>query len=294
MPQMSQVLREHTIGMLTAGMSTRAVARELNVNFSTISRLQRPSIHPSIFFCLSGARSWGQQSKQRCPDFPLPRHFLLLLPGDISKGAPSHPAEKAHFGSLYPGSCPFSYAPQLIIIGECRNVDWPVNRELRLAAQLLLHHDRLVHRPHYCRSYTNPSVNLPFHPSLTREQDPKILKLVHLQKELSSNLKWASHLIPTEHHGLRLGGADSHPSRFTLGCKPSQCMPKVPVWRGQKDNMALKSRDEIVWSLNRTHSGSWLRLEILSINILNKTGDKGSPAGVQHALGTSLTYLLTY
>ncbi len=36
MPQMSQVLRE-----LTAGMSTRAVARELNVHFSTISRLQR-------------------------------------------------------------------------------------------------------------------------------------------------------------------------------------------------------------------------------------------------------------
>ncbi len=41
MPQMSQVLRERAIGMLTAGMSTRAVAHELNVNFSTISRLQR-------------------------------------------------------------------------------------------------------------------------------------------------------------------------------------------------------------------------------------------------------------
>ena len=41
MPQMSQVLRERTIGMLTAGMSTRAVARELNVHCSTISRLQR-------------------------------------------------------------------------------------------------------------------------------------------------------------------------------------------------------------------------------------------------------------
>ncbi len=41
MPQMSQVLREHAIGILTAGMSTRAVARELNVNFSTISHLQR-------------------------------------------------------------------------------------------------------------------------------------------------------------------------------------------------------------------------------------------------------------
>ncbi len=41
MPQMSQVLGERAIGMLTAGMSTRAVARELNVNFFTISRLQR-------------------------------------------------------------------------------------------------------------------------------------------------------------------------------------------------------------------------------------------------------------
>ncbi len=41
MPQMSQVLRERAIGMLTAGMSTRAVDRELNVHFSTISRLQR-------------------------------------------------------------------------------------------------------------------------------------------------------------------------------------------------------------------------------------------------------------
>ncbi len=41
MPQMSQVLRERAIDMLTAGMSIRAVDRELNVNFSTISRLQR-------------------------------------------------------------------------------------------------------------------------------------------------------------------------------------------------------------------------------------------------------------
>ncbi len=41
MPQMSQVLRERAISMLTAGISTRAVARELNVDLSTISRLQR-------------------------------------------------------------------------------------------------------------------------------------------------------------------------------------------------------------------------------------------------------------
>ncbi len=41
MPQMLQVLRDSAIGILTAEMSTRAVARELNVHFSTISRLQR-------------------------------------------------------------------------------------------------------------------------------------------------------------------------------------------------------------------------------------------------------------
>ncbi len=38
---MSQVFRERAVVMLTAGMSTRDVARELNVNFSTVSRLQR-------------------------------------------------------------------------------------------------------------------------------------------------------------------------------------------------------------------------------------------------------------
>jgi transposase len=38
---MSEVLRESAISMLTAGISTRANARELNVQFSTISHLQR-------------------------------------------------------------------------------------------------------------------------------------------------------------------------------------------------------------------------------------------------------------
>ncbi len=41
MSQTSQVLRKREVSMLTAGMSTRAVARELNVHLSTISHLQR-------------------------------------------------------------------------------------------------------------------------------------------------------------------------------------------------------------------------------------------------------------
>jgi hypothetical protein len=36
----THVLRERATGMLTAGMSIRAVASELNVNFSTLSHLQ--------------------------------------------------------------------------------------------------------------------------------------------------------------------------------------------------------------------------------------------------------------
>ncbi len=52
MPQMSQVLSEGAIGMLTAGFSTRAVARELNVHFSSLRSLS------------SAHEKWGQ--KQKC------------------------------------------------------------------------------------------------------------------------------------------------------------------------------------------------------------------------------------
>jgi hypothetical protein len=47
MPQMSQVLREPAIGMLTAGMCTRVVARELNINFSTNVVLESLAVHPT-------------------------------------------------------------------------------------------------------------------------------------------------------------------------------------------------------------------------------------------------------
>jgi hypothetical protein len=41
MPQMSQVLKERAIGMLIAQMSTRPLAGEFNVHFSTVSHLHR-------------------------------------------------------------------------------------------------------------------------------------------------------------------------------------------------------------------------------------------------------------
>ncbi|KAK3545960.1 hypothetical protein QTP70_017100 [Hemibagrus guttatus] len=50
------------------------------------------------------------------------RLYYKLLPGDrapypISKGAPRHPTEEAHFGRLYPGSYPFGHDPELMTIG---------------------------------------------------------------------------------------------------------------------------------------------------------------------------------
>ncbi len=59
MPQMSQVLRERAIGMLTAGMSTRAVARELNVHFSTICNLQ------TLFREFGSTSNWPHNRRPR-------------------------------------------------------------------------------------------------------------------------------------------------------------------------------------------------------------------------------------
>ena len=133
---------------------------------------------------------------------------------------------------------------------------------------------------------TNPPVNLPFHPSLTREQDPEILKLLHLRQGLSPNPEGASHLFLVENHGLGFGGADSHPSRFTLGCKPPQDMLEVPARRSQQDHIIPSSIP------NQIPSGPWLRLEILSIKIMNRTGDKGQPCRSPTCTGNRSDLLL--
>ncbi|CDQ69155.1 unnamed protein product [Oncorhynchus mykiss] len=68
------VLREHAICMLTAGTSTRAVTRELNVHFSTISRLQHhmsPIEHP----LKSSGTTFQRPQSTACP---------ILCEGDVS------------------------------------------------------------------------------------------------------------------------------------------------------------------------------------------------------------------
>ncbi len=211
------------------------------------------------------------------------RLYSELLPSDwaphpISKGTPSHPTEKAHFGRLYLGSCPFGNDPKLMTIGESRNVDWQVNRELRIAAQLFLHHDRPVHWPHYCRSCTDPSVN----------QICFILpSLVNKTPRYLNSSTWGSNTPPTcsgqaTLFRLRTMASDLEAliliptASHSAANRPSAC------WRSWSEvanttTSSAKSRDEIACSPNPTPSGPWLRLEILSIKIMNRTGDKGQP-----------------
>ncbi|KAI3369404.1 hypothetical protein L3Q82_007476 [Scortum barcoo] len=55
-----------------------------------------------------------------------------------------------------------------------------------------------------------------------------------------------------------------------------QQLPDNP--ESHQDNIIRKKQEyEILWFPNRTPSGPWLRLEILSIKIMNRTGDKGQP-----------------
>ena len=95
-----------------------------------------------------------------------------------------------------------------VTIGEGRNEDRLVNRDLCFLAQFSLHHNGQT------------PVDLSLHFPLTREQDPKVLELLHLGHVLPPDLKKAVHLLPVQNHGLRFGGVDFHPGRFTLGYEP--------------------------------------------------------------------------
>ncbi|KAK3533164.1 hypothetical protein QTP70_012417 [Hemibagrus guttatus] len=66
-----------------------------------------------------GLKAWSSQQV----DVEEQQLYSEILPGDrapypISKGAPRHPTEEAHFGRLYPGFYPFGHDPEFMTIGH--------------------------------------------------------------------------------------------------------------------------------------------------------------------------------
>lgn len=113
--------------------------------------------------------------------------------------------------------------------------------------------------------------------SVTHEQTLWYLNF-HLGKQL--------HPSPAENHGFRLWGANSDPNHFTLGYKLPQ------LWFDEANRTASSgiNREEIRRHWNAPPSDSWLCLEILSIQIMNRIGDKQQILWRPTPTWTSLTY----
>lgn len=124
-------------------------------------------------------------------------------------------------------------------IGEGLNVDRPVNQELRLVAQLCLHHSCLVQRLHYDSHYPKPPVYLPL----------TIFSALVSSRRIQRNWRCCSWdtWTPNQPTFTRFCCADPHPSRYTF-----------PVINREEDNKttssAKKNRDVILRLPSWTHS----------------------------------------
>lgn len=81
----------------------------------------------------------------------------------------------------------------------------PVNWELCLTAQLSLKHNGLGQYPHHCSHCTSSSVHLQYRSIFfpTVEQDPDILKLLHLAQGLLPDQKWTLHHFLAENDDVQ-------------------------------------------------------------------------------------------
>ena len=100
-------LRQRAIGMLTTGMSTRAVARYLNVNFSTISHLQR------LFWEFGSTSNQPQKPQTMCKHASTGPH-PASSPAESSET--SHPDSWWNWGVFLSVIKPFC-GEKLILIG---------------------------------------------------------------------------------------------------------------------------------------------------------------------------------
>ncbi|KAK0136585.1 hypothetical protein N1851_027270 [Merluccius polli] len=134
----------------------------------------------------------------RCPS-----HLIWLLSTRRSSGSTPSSSRMTELLTLSLRESPATLLRKLISAACTRD----------LVLSLPLHHDGSMQSPHYYRRRTDPPVDLPLHPPLTREQDPEVIELLHLGQDLIPDQESALHPFPVEDHGLGFGGADSHPGR---------------------------------------------------------------------------------
>uniref|UniRef100_A0A3P8W8K3 Deoxynucleoside kinase domain-containing protein n=1 Tax=Cynoglossus semilaevis TaxID=244447 RepID=A0A3P8W8K3_CYNSE len=197
-------------------------------------------------------QTFSCMSRLRTQLEPVPARLLY------SKGTPVQLYERSVYSDRY------IFALNMFKLGCINSTEWAVCQDwhsfvveqlghqvelegiiflrLRFSAQLLLHHNGPIQRPHYCGRSTDPPVNLTLDSTVTREQDPQIFELLHLRQDFIPDPKGAYHLFPVENHGLGLRGANFHPSCVTLYCKPPQCMLQVLVRRSQQHHIICKKQ----------------------------------------------------
>ena len=99
-----------------------------------------------------------------------------------------------------------------IILSVTTQISWPwvrvgkkdEQRKHWFLARLPLCHNKLMQHPYFCWWSYNLSIFLFLYPTISREQDPQMLKLILLRERPTPDLVVALHLFPVENHGLRL------------------------------------------------------------------------------------------
>ncbi|MED6257900.1 hypothetical protein ATANTOWER_000163 [Ataeniobius toweri] len=142
-------------------------------------------------------------------------------------------------------------------IDEGSNADRPVNRELRFLTQLSLHHDRPVQRV-----YRSPAPHLNFSTRgrtspPTRRRHSTLFRL----KTIASDLEAPILILAVSHSAGN--------------CSSESCRTRAD--EANRTKSSAKSRDAILRPPKQIPSTPSLRLEILSIKVMNRIGDIGQP-----------------
>ncbi|TWW67223.1 hypothetical protein D4764_02G0002640 [Takifugu flavidus] len=215
------------------------------------------------------------------PRQPSPGHFHQLLRGDpqplpsqardvISLPSPGREASGRHPSQMPepPQLTPFDVEKQQFyseLLPDIR-ASHPISKAEPSHPAEETHFSRLYPRS---RSFGH-------HPTLMAI-DPEILELLHLGQDLLSDPQKALYLFRARTMDSNLEVLSRIPAAsHSVANRPRIC------WRSLLDGTrttasSAKSSDEIIRPPNWTPSTPWLHLEILSIKVMNRTGDKGQP-----------------